>query len=238
MERKKTIGITGAGGTLGKALTKKFKQKGHYVIGFTHDKNNKIIDNLSPDEWVFWECNQETLLEKHLEKIDILILNHGIYSQNNNSIDYEKSISINALSKFRILCLFEKTLEKIKYLNSPKEVWINTSEAEIMPALNPSYEISKLLIGQLITFKKNSLNSDKREKLRIRKIIIGPFKSNLNPIGILSPEIVVEQIFLIAHLNFSLIIVSPNPISYIVFPLRELYFIFYCKLLSMLKKLN
>ena len=37
---KKTIGITGASGALGKELTKLFRQKGYKVIGFTHSKTN------------------------------------------------------------------------------------------------------------------------------------------------------------------------------------------------------
>ena len=34
-KNEKTIGITGASGTLGKELTKLFRQKGNKVIGFT-----------------------------------------------------------------------------------------------------------------------------------------------------------------------------------------------------------
>ena len=38
MLNKKTIGITGARGALGKALTKKFSSYGHKIIGFTHNR--------------------------------------------------------------------------------------------------------------------------------------------------------------------------------------------------------
>jgi len=92
-------------------------------------------------------------LKKHLEKIDILILNHGIYDLSRESSNYENSIEINALSKFKFLNLFEDIALTNESLIK-KEIWINTSEAEILPALNPSYEISKSLIGQLISFKK------------------------------------------------------------------------------------
>ena len=93
------------------------------------------------------------VIKKQLEKIDILILNHGIYDLSRENSNYENSIKINALSTFKFLTLFED----IALSNdSPikKEIWINTSEAEILPALNPSYEISKSLIGQLVSFKK------------------------------------------------------------------------------------
>ena len=38
IKNKKTIGITGASGALGKELTKLFRKKGYKVIGFTHRK--------------------------------------------------------------------------------------------------------------------------------------------------------------------------------------------------------
>ena len=76
---EKTIGITGASGALGKELTKLFRQKGYKVIGFTHSKINYEINLASPNKWIKWECGEESSLKKQLEKIDILILNHGIY---------------------------------------------------------------------------------------------------------------------------------------------------------------
>ena len=237
MSEGKTIGITGASGALGKELTKLFRKKGYKVIGFTHSKNNHEINHDSPNEWIEWQCGQEFLLEKHLKLVDILILNHGIYELSKNNSSYEKSIEINALSKFKFLTLFEEITIKNNSIIA-KEIWINTSEAEILPALNPSYEISKSLIGQLVSFKKNLLDKSIKKKLKIKKIILGPFKSELNPIGIMSPELVAKNIYSIANLNIFLIIISPNPLSYILFPIKELYFFLYCKILKILKLNN
>ena len=78
-KNEKTIGITGASGTLGKELTKLFRQKGHKVIGFTHSETNYEINLESPNEWIIWKCGKEASLKQQLEKIDILILNHAIY---------------------------------------------------------------------------------------------------------------------------------------------------------------
>ena len=153
MSQVKTIGITGAAGALGKDLTKIFRKKGYKVIGFTHSKKKHKINNFNPNEWIEWQCGKESLLKEHLKKIDILILNHGIYDINKNNLSYENSIEINALSKFKILSIFESIATKNNF-STPKEIWINTSEAEIFPALNPSYEVSKSLIGQLVSFKK------------------------------------------------------------------------------------
>ena len=35
-----------------------------------------------------------------------------------------------------------------------------------------------------------------------------------------------------------LIIISPNPLSYILFPIKELYFFLYCKFLKFSKNVN
>ena len=102
MPNKKTIGITGAGGSLGKALTKKFSSYGYKIIAFTHNKKPSDLDEGGPNEWVYWECGKEFLLEKSLSKVDILILNHGIYDSKQ---DLEKSIEINANSMIKILRL-------------------------------------------------------------------------------------------------------------------------------------
>jgi len=235
MPNKKTIGITGAGGSLGKALAKKFSSNGYKIIGFTHNKTPKKQVEGGPNEWVYWECGKEYLLENSLSKIDILILNHGIYDSE-FELNLKKSIEINAISQLEILRLFEKISLSQSIDSSSKEIWINTSEAEILPALNPCYEISKSLIGQIVTYKKNFSTHNESTKLIIKKIILGPFKSDLNPIGIMSPELVATLIFYISKISNYLIIVSPNPLSYILFPLREFYFFVYYQFLKFLKR--
>ena len=230
VKKEKTVGITGASGALGQELTKMFRQKGYKVIGFTHSKNDYEINLESPNEWIKWECGKESKLKKHLKKIDILILNHGVYNLSRENLNYEKSIEINALSKFKFLNLFEEIALTNDSLIK-KEIWINTSEAEILPALNPSYEISKSLIGQLISYKRNFLDKDSKEKLIIKKLILGPFKSELNPIGIMSPKFVSKKIFDLANSNNYLIIISPNPLTYILFPLKEFFNFLYCQII-------
>ena len=237
MDEGETVGITGASGVLGTELTKIFRKKGFKVIGFTHSKNNHEINNNSPNEWIEWQCGKEFLLKEHLKKIDILILNHGIYDSSKKNSSYEDSIEINALSKFKLLNLFEEIALKGNSTKA-KEIWINTSEAELLPALNPSYEISKSLIGQLVSFKTNFLDKNTKKKIKIKKIILGPFKSELNPIGIMNPKFVSSKIYNFANLNIFLIIVSPNPFSYILFPIKELYYFLYCRFLIISKFSN
>ena len=101
-----------------------------------------------------------------------------------------------------------------------------------MPALNPSYEISKSLIGQLVSFKKHLLHKDTKKKLVIKKIILGPFKSELNPIGIMSPKFVSKRIYDLANSKSYLIIITPNPLTYLLFPLKEFFNFLYCQIIS------
>ena len=136
-KKPKTVGITGASGALGKELTRLFRQKGYKVIGFTHSKTDSEMNPESPNVWVKWECGKESTLKKHLKKIDILILNHGIYNLSRKYSNYENTIEINALSKFKLMNLFEE-IALTNESSTKKEIWINTSEAEILPALNPS----------------------------------------------------------------------------------------------------
>jgi len=234
IKNEKTVGITGASGALGKELTKLFRHKGYKVIGFTHSKTDFKINLESPNEWIKWECGKESTLKKHLEKIDILILNHGIYNLSRENFNYENSIEINALSKFKFLNLFED-IALSSESSIKKEIWINTSEAEILPALNPSYEISKSLIGKLVSFKKNLQSKDTKKRLIIKKIILGPFKSELNPIGIMSPKFVSKKIYDLANANNYLIIVTPNPLTYFLFPLKEFINYLYCQIIYQYK---
>ena len=97
--------------------------------------------------------------------------------------------------------------------------------------MNPSYEISKALIGQLVSYKKNFLEKDSKKKLIIKKIILGPFKSELNPIGIMSPKFVSKRIYDLINSKKYLIIISPNPLTYLLFPLKEFFIFLYCRII-------
>ncbi len=177
------------------------------------------------------KSGKEEEIKPKLKKINILILNHGINLQaNQTNEDINNSIEINALSTWRLLEMFE-TIAKEK--NNPsiiQEVWINTSEAEIQPALSPTYEISKKLLGELISLKKNNLTQEEKKLLRIRKIILGPFRSKLNPIGIMPASFVANQILLQSDIGLNLIIVTPNPLTYLFIPLTEIFRYTYSKL--------
>ncbi len=218
------IGITGASGSLGLALSKILRDKGSFVIGLTHKTlTGKEDCKEGPNQWIQWDCGEEKKLSKILKSLDVLVLNHGINPGANLDIDgLNMAIEVNALSNWRLINCFEELAYQLKDTSYPKEVWVNTSEAEIQPALSPSYEISKRLIGQLVSFKQSSLSKERKSKLIIKKLVLGPFKSNLNPIGIMNPKSVADKIINKSLSNSTLIIITPNPITYCLMPLTEI----------------
>ena len=227
------IAITGANGSLGKFLIEELKRKGAYVIGVTHNKKNNISSNEnSPDDWISWSCGEEKLLSSKLSNIDILILNHGFNPKeliNDNEIN--KAIEINSLSHWRLIQIFEELELKNKNKSRSKEIWINTSEAEIQIAFSPAYEITKRLIGELVSLKRSKLLIDKSNSIIIKKLILGPFKSKLNTQGILSPKFVAEKIIKKAEKESYLIIVTPNPLTYLLMPMIEFIRLIYSRLI-------
>lgn len=111
-------------------------------------------------------------------------------------------------------------------------MWVNTSEAEIQPAVSPAYELSKRLIGQLVSLRGANLGPDLRQHLVIRKLVLGPFRSELNPIGVMAAEFVVRQVLMQVGLGLRLVIVTPNPLTYVLMPLTELGRWLYSRALS------
>tara|TARA_B100000965_G_scaffold388992_1_gene394150 strand:- start:608 stop:1360 length:753 start_codon:yes stop_codon:yes gene_type:complete len=230
------IAITGANGSLGKFLIEEFKKSGAYVVGLTHrKKNNRKSNEFAPDDWITWSCGEEKLLSSKLADIDILILNHGFNPKEHiDTNEINKAMEINSLSHWRLIQIFEELALEQNNLNeySSKEIWINTSEAEIQIAFSPVYEITKRLIGELVSLKKSKLLMEKRNSLVIKKLILGPFKSKLNPQGILSPDFVAKKILEKAAKKDYLIIVTPNPITYILMPIIECSRILYSSFIN------
>ena len=134
-------------------------------------------------------------------------------------------MDINALSAWRLMEVFLDTVDD-QLGPATKEVWINTSEAEVNPAFSPLYETSKRLLGDLITLRRQDA------PCVIRKLILGPFKSQLNPVGVMSADWVAGAIVNLAKRDIRNIIVTINPITYVLFPFKEIMRSLYFKLFS------
>jgi len=181
-----------------------------------------------PLRQVGWAVGQEEALAPLLAEVDLLVLNHGINVHGDRSVDsVERSLEVNALSLWRLLELFAQVARSRPTASRPRpEVWVNTSEAEIQVAISPLYEISKRLLGQLLSLRAPVLERPDGATgfpgLRIRRLVLGPFRSNLNPVGVMGADFVAHEIVRQAGWNCSLIIVTPNPFIYLLMPLTTL----------------
>ena len=232
------IAITGASGSLGRALLQELAQQGASLVALTSSSEPLLLlldlaGTAIPLEQVCWQCGQEQELRGLLERVDILVLNHGINQlQLRSRSATALALEVNALSSWRLLELFAEVVQQTPRPERPKpEVWINTSEAEIQPALSPLYELSKRLLGSLVSLRALDL-SGANGPLRIRRLVLGPFRSSLNPIGLMGPGFVANQVVAQARLGLSLIIVTPNPLTYVLMPLSTLARWGYFKLLT------
>lgn len=218
--KHKRIAVTGASGTLGRALLTQLHLVGAKVIALTSSEMEielEISGEKIPIKTLSWQVGEEQELLTQLEKVDILILNHGVnvHGQRDQSA-IAKSYEINTFSTLRLMELFFQTVKSDRDMIR-KEVWVNTSEAEVNPAFSPLYELSKRAIGELVTLRRLDA------PCMVRKLILGPFKSKLNPVGIMSPEWVAKQIVNLARRDIRNIIVTINPLTFILFPLKEFF---------------
>jgi hypothetical protein len=225
----KTIAVTGASGSLGLCLLKHLHLNGAKIIALTSQERtlNLDIDGQEiPVKTLTWQVGKEAELNDELSKIDILIINHGLNVHQARSEDaIAQSYEVNTFSGWRLMELFLKTVrtneDKVR-----KEVWVNTSEAEVNPAFSPLYELSKRTFGDLVTLRRLDA------PCVVRKLILGPFKSNLNPIGVMSADWVAQQIVKGAKQDNRNIIVTINPITFIAFPVKEFFQSLYFKLFT------
>lgn len=222
----KRIAVTGASGSLGQALLKHLHNRGAKVVALSCSQSAITLDGNIPVQTVPWQVGKESELAPLLEEIDILVLNHGLNVHGERTAEaIARSYQVNAFSSWRLLELFLKTVRSNEEI-ARKEVWVNTSEAEVSPAFSPLYELSKRTLGDLITLRRLDA------PCVLRKLILGPFKSNLNPIGVLSADWVAKQVVNLAVRDVRNIIITINPLTYIALPLKEVWVSTYFRLFS------
>ena len=220
------VAITGASGALGRALLRQWHRRGADLIALCHRADPLELTGADggaiPLRQVCWRVGAEQELVPLLREVDVLIVNHGInvHAQRDGGA-VERSLEVNALSAWRLLELFaDLAAERSREPGRRRpEFWLNTSEAEIQPALSPLYEVSKRLAGQLFSLRALDLASN----LRLRRLVLGPFRSALNPIGVMDAEWVAAQVVRLGwDWNLGLVIVTPNPLTYGLMPLALL----------------
>ncbi|UKO99554.1 bifunctional sterol desaturase/short chain dehydrogenase [Nostoc sp. UHCC 0870] len=220
----KTIAITGASGALGQALTTELLKHNAKVVALTTNPDKLPTDNRF--KIITWELGNEAALKASLEKVDILIINHGVNVYNSRTPQaINSSYEVNTFSVLRLMDTFLTTVTGPQ-AKATKEIWVNTSEAEVSPALSPLYELSKRTLGNLVTLKRLD------DECIIRKLILGPFKSQLNPYGVMSAQQVARGILFLARRDFRNIIVTINPLTYLLFPVKEVSSWLYYRIFS------
>jgi len=219
--RDRTVAVSGAGGALGVALLQRLHHQGARLIALTSQPRALVLADGAgetiPLRSVPWCCGAEAALADLLPEVDILVINHGINAFGDRCADaVHQSLEVNALSAWRLIELFLALPERPA--GTPcRELWVNTSEAEILPAISPLYEISKRLLGQLLSLRALDRNGD--NPCRIRRLVLGPFRSGLNPYGLMKADFVAGQVIALARRHCGLIIVTPNPLTYLLAPL-------------------
>ena len=225
----KVVAVTGASGALGQGLIEELSRQGAKVIAITTSPAAVFKAGTTT---LAWELGAESELLSHLQEVDILIVNHGVnvYSDRSPASVYQ-SYEVNTFSTLRLTELFLSTITKSND-RATKELWINTSEAEVNPAFSPLYELSKRALGDLVTLRRLDA------PCIIRKLVLGPFKSQLNPYGVMSASWVAKAIIFLAKRDFRDIIVTINPITYLLFPMKELFQSLYFRLFTKNTKIS
>ena len=225
----KVVAVTGASGALGQGLIEELSRQGAKVIAITTSPAAVFRAGTTT---LAWELGAESELLSHLQEVDILIVNHGVnvYSDRSPASVYQ-SYEVNTFSTLRLTELFLSTITKSND-RATKELWINTSEAEVNPAFSPLYELSKRTLGDLVTLQRLDA------ACIIRKLVLGPFKSQLNPYGVMSASWVAMAIIFLAKRDFRDIIVTINPITYLLFPMKELFQSVYFRLFTKNAKIS
>ena len=221
-----TVAITGAGGALGRALLRRWHGRGAQLIALSHSERPIALEDGEgqpiPLRQIPWRVGAEAELRDCLAEVDVLVLNHGVNVHGARDAEaVARSLEVNALSTLRLLEIFAAVAAERSRREPQRpraEVWVNTSEAEIQAALSPLYELSKRLMGQLLSLRALDL----APTLRIRRLVLGPFRSELNPIGVMDADWVAGEILRQAGWNCGLIVVTVNPLTYVLMPMATL----------------
>ncbi len=218
------IAITGATGSLGSALRKGLQRRGATVIGISRKPAPQ--DDGPIQGWLVWNGQSDPALEALLLDVDILVINHGVNPLGRRDpMAIAETLQVNLMGAQALIGIF---LHQSRHLPEQRrvrrELWVNTSEAEVGPAFSPIYEVSKRSLGTLLTLQ--SLDAP----CTIRRLVLGPFRSGLNPYGLMSAGFVAERILDLAAWNLRLIIVSFNPCTYLLAPLAQWMDSFYGRL--------
>ena len=101
-----TVAITGASGSFGRALLRRWPRQDVYLVGLTSSPEPLDLRDGAgepiPHEQVVWQIGEEWALRPVLERVDVLVLNHGINQpQARSRAATGQALEVNALSSWR-----------------------------------------------------------------------------------------------------------------------------------------
>ena len=215
-------GVTGASGSLGRALLLALHRQGAIPVALSSSPGPLRLQDGDQEleiETIAWTVGKEEALRPQLESLQLLVINHGINRMGaRDAQSTADSLEVNLGSALRLMELFLETAKP----GDDRELWVNTSEAEVNPAFSPLYEISKRALGQLVSLRRIDA------VCTVRRLVLGPFRSALNPYGFMQASGVATAVLRQAAAGRELIIVSPNPLTWLLMPLtcwgRERYY--------------
>ena len=218
----RTVAITGASGSLGRALLLALHHQGAIPVALSSSPGPVRLQDGDQEleiETIAWQVGEEEALRPKLESLQLLVINHGINRMRARDAQATAdSLAVNLSSALRLMELFLETAKP----GDGRELWVNTSEAEVNPAFSPLYEISKRALGQLVSLRRLDA------VCTVRRLVLGPFRSELNPYGFMQADGVAAGVLRQAAAGKQLIIVSPNPLTWLLMPLtcwgRERYY--------------
>ena len=214
--------VTGASGSLGRALLHALHRQGAIPVALSSSPGPIRLQDGDQEleiETIAWKVGEEEALRPQLESLQLLVINHGINRMGaRDAQSTADSLEVNLSSALRLMELFLQTAQP----GDGRELWVNTSEAEVNPAFSPLYEISKRALGQLVSLRRIDA------VCTVRRLVLGPFRSALNPYGFMRASGVAAAVMRQAGAGSELIIVSPNPLTWLLMPLtcwgRERYY--------------
>lgn len=213
--KNKTVAVTGANGVLGKALIEKFLSLGaKKVIALTTNENASLNFDSDRVRNVVWQAGKENNLLETIDSVHVLILAHGIKPDSFDADSIAQAFEVNVVLTLRLAEVFLQTI-KTDLDVALKELWITTSEAEVIPVNSPAYEASKQQLGHLTSLIRL------QAPCIVRKLILGAYSSPMSPNAKTDVADIIPQILFYAKRDRRNIIVSRNLLVHLLVPLKE-----------------
>lgn len=181
MELKKVL-VTGATGSIGKAIVKEYAKNGFFVyVHYNSDKQKAqtILDSIEQGELISFNMKDKTSIKDALEElnIDVLINNAGIIKDNlfffMNDEEWEDVININLNANFYITKLIVKNM-----IRNKKGSIVNIASISGIcgNAGQANYSASK---GGVIAFTKTLSLELGRYNIRVNALAPGIIESDM-----------------------------------------------------------